>query len=205
MSDKSKKIVISLGTLVFILAVLIILILTGVIFKKECSKYPDTKQNNEIAKQKSTIDKSQIVKYYKNIIDDNNDEHHMYSIIDINNDDIPELFLYVGGVIGKSIIASTSIYTYDENKGNADNNYIVSIGSLNDRIDNDAIYYKMNDGSLLLVIGKQGYETVASYKLENDWLVRTTFTSRETNEYTTGDNKITFKPCTDTSLFSDYK
>ena len=62
MSDKSKKIVISLGTLVFLLVVLIILILTGVIFKKECSKYPDTKQNNEIAKQKSTIDKSQIVK-----------------------------------------------------------------------------------------------------------------------------------------------
>ena len=95
--------------------------------------------------------------------------------------------------------------TYDENKGDKLNDYIVNIGSISGRIDNDTTLYKMKDGSLLSVIGKMGYENKSYYKLENDWLVRTDFASKETNDYTVGDYEIQFKACTDLSLINNYK
>ena len=63
----------------------------------------------------------------------------------------------------------------------------------------------MNDGKLLSVIGKMGYEITSSYSLDNDWLVRTNYSSKYTDEYTIGDKEIIFKPCTDTSLLDEYK
>ena len=120
----------------------------------------------------------------------NSDSNHLYSVADINNDDIPELFIYVTGSIGNQIIAETSIYTYDENKGNESSNYIVGVGNISGRIDDNTILYKMNDGRLLSVYGHMGYESTTYYKLENDWLIRTDFSSKETEDYMKGDSEI---------------
>ena len=62
----------------------------------------------------------------------------------------------------------------------------------------------MNDGKLLSVYGHMGYESTTYYKLENDWLVRTDFSSKETEDYMTGDNEIKFSSCNDTSLIDNY-
>ena len=198
MRSKNKKIIFSLIIIILLLIVLIILMFTGVIGKKE-------KYSSEIIKQKSSIETSQIIKYYKSMIGDFEDARHEYSVVDINNDNIPELLIYTHGIVGNSIIANTNVYTYDENLGNDFDNYLVFVGTINGRLDKDTIFYKMNDGSLLSVSGNMGYEVVSSYSLKNDWLVRMSFSSKEVEEYTIGDTEITFKPCTDMSLLDDYK
>lgn len=198
MGSKNKKIILSLIIIILLLIVLISLSLTGVIGKKDiCQK--------KIIKQKSSVNNSQIIKYYKNMIMDYDDARHDYSVADINNDNIPELFIYTHGIIGNLIIAEVNIYTYDEAIGNEYDNFIVFVGTLNGRIDKDTVFYKMNDGKLLSVTGNMGYETTSYYRLENDWLIRTSTQSKETQEYMIGDNEIIFKPCTDTSLLDDYK
>ena len=197
-SSKNKKIIFGLMVIILLLIVLVIMLYTGVISKSgKCS--------NDIPKQKSSVETSQIIKYYKSMIGDFEKARHEYSVVDINNDNIPELLIYTHGIIGNSIIANTNIYTYDENLGNDDNNYIVFVGTINGRLDNDMILYKMNDGILLSVSGNMGYEVVSSYSLENDWIVRKSYSTKEVEEYTTGDKEITFKPCTDMSLLDDYK
>lgn len=198
MRSKNKKIIFSLIIIILLLIALIILMLTGVIGKKE-------KYSSEIIKQKSSIETFQIIKYYKSMIGDFEDARHEYSVVDINNDNIPELLIYTHGIIGNSIIANTNVYTYDENLGNDFDNYLVFVGTINGRLDKDTIFYKMNDGSLLSVSGNMGYEIVSSYSLVNDWIVRTNTQSKETEEYLIGDQEITFKPCTDASLLDDYK
>ena len=197
--SNNKCIIFSLMIVILFLVCLIILMFTGVIGKKEESC------DIEIKEQKSSVDVSQIIKYYKSMIADYEEARHEYSVIDINNDDIPELLIYTHGIIGKLIITELNVYTYDENLGNEDNNYIVFVGTLNGRLDKDTVFYKMNDGTLLSVTGNMGYEIISSYILENDWLVRTNITSRETMEYTIGDEEIIFKTCTDTSLLDEYK
>ncbi len=157
-------------------------------------------QNN----QKSTVTKKQILSYYKERIAMNNDNYHHYSIADINNDDIPELFIYVSGMVGNQIIADTSIYTYDENKGNQNSHYIVEIGSVNGKVGDNTILYTMNDGRLLVVYGHMGYESTTYFKLEDDWLIRTEFSSRETENYIKGDKEIKFVDCSDTSLIDKF-
>ena len=132
-------------------------------------------------------------------------DNHAYSVTDINDDGIPELLIYTGGAIGNSIISDTNVYTYDENLGNDYDNYIVFVGTIPGRIDKDAILYKMNDGTLLSVIGNMGYEKAAYYSLENDWLIRKSYSSKQVLEYMTGDKEIVFKPCTDRSLLDQYK
>ncbi len=195
MSNKSKRIIM---VIILLLIGLNVIMLVGIVGKKErCS--------NKIIKQKSSISQSQIIEYYKKMIADYDKEEHSYSVKDINNDGIPELFIYTGGVIGNLIIANTYVYTYDENKESEDTNYVIYIGTLHGRIDNDTIFYKMNDGSLLSIIGKQGYETVSSYVLENDWLVRDNIYSKEVSKYTTGDEEIIFNPCNDLSSLEQYK
>ena len=163
----------------------------------------NSNKNTTIVNQKSSVSKSQILSYYKERLSTNNE--NQYSVIDINNDNIPELFIYIKGTIGNQIIADTSIYTYDENKGDESNNYIVGIGSIIGRLDNNTILSKMNDGRLLAVFGHMGYETTTYYKLENDWLIRTEFSSRKTDNYKSGDVEINFKPCSDTSLIDNFK
>lgn len=195
---RSKKIIMFLVATIFLLIVIIVLMITGVIDKNENC-------NNEIVMPKSSVDKSQIIENYKKMVTDYANESHEYSVVDINDDNIPELFIYTTGVIDNSIIANTNVYTYDEAFGNEVDNYVVFIGTLNGRIDNDTIFYKMNDGKLLSVIGKMGYEITSSYSLDNDWLVRTNYSSKYTDEYTIGDKEIIFKPCTDTSLLDEYK
>ena len=198
-SSKSKKIIISLILIIIILLSLILLMFLGVIGKKEsCS-------SDEVIAQKSSVDNQQIIQYYKSMIGDFEEARHEYSVVDINNDNIPELLIYTHGIIGNSIIANTNIYTYDENLGNDDNNYIVFVGTINGRFDNDTILYKMNDGTLLSVSGNMGYEIVSSYSLENDWIIRKSYSTKEVEEYMTGDKEITFKPCTDMSLLDEYK
>ena len=195
MSNKNKKIIM---VIILLLIGLNVIMLVGIVGKKErCS--------NKIIKQKSSVSQSQIIEYYKKMIADYDKEEHSYSVKDINNDGIPELFIYTGGVIGNLIIANTYVYTYDENKESEDTNYVIYIGTLHGRIDNDTIFYKMNDGSLLSIIGKQGYETVSSYVLENDWLVRDNIYSKEVSKYTTGDEEIIFNPCNDLSSLEQYK
>lgn len=198
--------------IVIILSVLVVLTGTGVVsFKNnsnddvQISDDSNVSSNENDVKQKSLVSKSQILSYYKEKISDLSTSDNLYSVVDINDDDIPELFIYVTGVVGNQIIADTSIYTYDENKGNEDNNYIVFVGSVSGRIDNNTILYKMNDGKLLSVFGHMGYESIAYYELKNDWLVRTDFSSKETNDYMIGDTELQFVSCDDISLIDNYR
>ena len=213
---KSGNCVMTLLVVIIILSVLVILTGTGIVsFKDKSSDNVHVSENNHDdncessivsdVSQKSSVSKSQILSYYKDKISDLSVPDHLYSIVDINDDDIPELFIYVTGVIGNQIVANTSVYTYDENKGNVDNNYVVYVGSVNGRIDNNTILYKMNDGRLLSVFGHMGYENIAYYELKNDWLVRTDFSSKETNDYMIGDTEIEFVSCDDISLIDNYK
>lgn len=212
-NQKSGNGIIALLVLiVIILSVLVVLTGTGVVsFKNnsnddvQISDDSNVSSNENDVKQKSSVSKSQILSYYKEKISDLSTSDNLYSVVDINDDDIPELFIHVTGVVGNQIIADTSIYTYDENKGNEDNNYIVFVGSVSGRIDNNTILYKMNDGKLLSVFGHMGYESIAYYELKNDWLVRTEFSSKETNDYMTGDTEIQFVSCDDTSLIDNYR
>ena len=210
-SEKSCKGIISLLCIIIvILFVLVILIGTGVISFKSCQNEEQISENNNslnsnIVSQKSSVSKSQILSYYKEKISSFTDSNHQYAVEDINNDDIPELFIYVTGTLGNQIIADTSVYTYDENKGDESSDYVVYVGSISGRIDNNTILYRMNDGKLLSVFGHMGYEVITYFKLENDWLIRTDFSSRETADYISGDNEIQFKPCTDTSLIDSFK
>lgn len=207
-SQKSCKGIISvLCIIIAILLVLVVLIGTGIISFKSSEQQVSENNNslNTNVSQKSSVSKSQILSYYKEKISSFTDSNHQYSVVDINNDDIPELFIYVTGTIGNQIIADTSVYTYDENKGDELSDYVVYVGSISGRIDNNTILYKMNDGKLLSVFGHMGYEVTTYFKLENDWLIRTDFSSRETADYMSGDNEIQFKPCTDTSLIDNFK
>ena len=212
-NQKSGNGIIALLVLiVIILSVLVVLTGTGVVsFKNnsnddvQISDDSNVSSNENDVKQKSSVSKSQILSYYKEKISDLSTSDNLYSVVDINDDDIPELFIYVTGVVGNQIIADTSIYTYDENKGNEDNNYIVFVGSVSGRIDNNTILYKMNDGKLLSVFGHMGYESIAYYELKNDWLVRTDFSSKETNDYMIGDTELQFVSCDDTSLIDNYR
>lgn len=192
---KNKTIIVILSIVITILLLLLILLGVGVISFKYNENTPDTK-----AEQKVTVSKEEILKYYKSIMSDNADEHHKCSIIDINDDNIPELFIYTTGVIGNEIVAITNTFTYDENVGTKDNDYIVRSGILSGRIDDNTVFYKMNDGSLLSVFGHMGYEIVSSYKLENDWFNRTSISYKYVDKYMTGDNIIEFKSCSDESL-----
>lgn len=212
-NQKSGNGIIALLVLiVIILSVLVVLTGTGVVsFKNnsnddvQISDDSNVSLNENDVKQKSSVSKSQILSYYKEKISDLSTSDNLYSVVDINDDDIPELFIYVTGVVGNQIIADTSIYTYDENKGNEDNNYIVFVGSVSGRIDNNTILYKMNDGKLLSVFGHMGYESIAYYELKNDWLVRTDFSSKETNDYMIGDTELQFASCDDISLIDNYR
>ena len=211
MEKQSKGVIFILGVIIVILSVLVVLTGTGSLNFKDsenhnitvCEDNDDKSLSTNDVSQKSSISKSQILSYYKDKISDLSSDNQ-YSVMDINNDDIPELFIYVTGVIGNQIIADTSVYTYDENKGNEDNNYIVYVGSINGRIDNNTILYKMNDGKLLSVFGHMGYESIAYFELKNDWLVRTDFSSKETDDYMLGDTEIQFMPCDDTSLIDNF-
>ena len=207
----SNGIIVLLVLIVIILSTLVVLTGTGVVsFKNNSNDDVQISDDNNVSssenevKQKSSVSKSQILSYYREKLSDFSASDHLYSVVDINDDDIPELFIYVTGVVGNQIIADTSIYTYDENKGNEDNNYIVFVGNVNGRIDNNMILYKMNDGKLLSVFGHMGYESIAYYELKNDWLVRTDFSSKETNDYMTGDAELQFVSCDDTSLIDNY-
>lgn len=198
--------------IVIILSVLVVLNGTGVVIFKnnsnddvQISDDSNVSSNEKDVKQKSSVSKSRILSYYKEKISDLSTSDNLYSVVDINDDDIPELFIYVTGVVGNQIIADTSIYTYDENKGNEDNNYIVFVGSVSGRIDDNTILYKMNDGKLLSVFGHMGYESIAYYELKNDWLVRTDFSSKETNDYMIGDTELQFVSCDDISLIDNYR
>ena len=211
MEKQSKGVIFILGVIIVILSVLVVLTGTGSLNFKDsenhnitvCEDNDDKSLSTNDVSQKSSISKSQILSYYKDKISDLSSDNQ-YSVMDINNDDIPELFIYVTGVIGNQIIADTSVYTYDENKENEDNNYIVYVGSINGRIDNNTILYKMNDGKLLSVFGHMGYESIAYFELKNDWLVRTDFSSKETDDYMLGDTEIQFMPCDDTSLIDNF-
>ena len=173
------------------------------------TSFTDEQVNNvssssNVASQTSSVSKSQILSYYKERISAFSDSNHQYSVVDINNDDIPELFIYVTGFLGNQIIADTSVYTYDENKGDKSDNYVVGVGSVSGRLDTNTTLYKMNDGRLLSVYGHMGYECTTYFKLENDWLIRTEFSSKQTDNYMSGDTEIQFKPCTDTSLIDNF-
>lgn len=207
-SQKSCKGIISvLCIIIVILIALVVLISTGIISFKSNEQQVNENNNslNMNVSQKSSVSKSQILSYYKEKISSFTDSNHQYSVVDINNDDIPELFIYVIGTIGNQIIADTSVYTYDENKGDELSDYVLYVGNISGRIDNNTILYKMNDGKLLSVFGHMGYEITTYFKLENDWLIRTDFSSRETADYMLGDKEIQFKPCTDTSLIDNFK
>ena len=189
---KNKSIIVILSIVITILLIIVILLGIGII------DFKTTK--NTSYKGKSSVSKEEILKYYKSIMSDNTDEYHKCSIIDINDDDIPELFIYTTGVIGNEIVANINTFTYDENIGNKDNNYVVGTGILSGRIDNNTILYKMNDGSLLSVFGHMGYEVVSRFKLENAWFNRISISYKYVDKYMTGDNIIEFKSCSDESL-----
>lgn len=200
----SKGIMATLVIIIIILLVLVVLMGTGIInFQSTNNKQTNESNNNpNVVSQKSSVSKDKILSYYKDKL--SGFSNCKYSVADINNDDIPELFIYITGTIGNQIIADTSVYTYDENQGDESSNYIVGVGNITGRIDDNTILYKMNDGKLLSVFGHMGYEVTTYFKLENDWLVRTKFSSRETDKYASGDTEIKFKSCKDTSLIDNF-
>lgn len=215
---KNSPIVLALmGVAIVTLSVLCVLFATDVISFEEnntkCDTTPaqedishqDNNNNDSTTSQKSSVSKSQIIAYYKDSVSTIADKSRLYSIADINNDDIPELFVGIDGMIGSQIISEVSISSYDENKGSKDNNYLVGLGTIKGRYN---VFYKMNDGTLLVINGHMGYESSSHYKLENDWLVKTDFSSRQIGDgedYAKGDSEIVFKPLSDTSLFDNYK
>ena len=205
MEQKKSIGVILLILISVILLALVILLATGVTDFKHVNNEDDISSNSNVVTQKSSVTKMQILSYYKERVQAFTDDNHQYSVVDINNDDIPELLIYTTGVIGNEIVANVSVYTYDENRGNDYNNYIVSVGIISGRIDNNTILYKMNDGRLLSVYGHMGSENITYFKLENDWLIRTEFSSRQTDDYMNGDNEIQFKSCTDMSLIDNFE
>lgn len=162
----------------------------------------------EITSQKSSIPTTQILSYYEKKLSSFSD--NLYSITDINNDSIPELLIFTTGTIKNQIVAYTMIYTYDEEKGNETDNYIIYAGQIDGRIDNNTVLYKMNDSRLLSVYGHMGYEVTTYYKLVNDWIYRDEFSERKLddknkNDYATGDIEIEFKKTSDKSLIKNYK
>ena len=159
--------------------------------------------NSNVTNKKSSVSVSKVLELYRDMILNHTDS--LYSIFDINNDNIPELFIYTTGTIDNYIIADTKVYTYDEDKGDESNHYILYIGSVSGRIDTNTALYKMNDGQLLAVYGYMGYERTEYYTLENCWLIRNKFSFRETNDYLEGDVYINFVKCTDTALIDNYK
>ena len=157
--------------------------------------------------QKSSVSTEQILDYYSKRISNTD---NMYSIADINDDKIPELFVFTTGTYKNIILAETYVYTYDENIGDKSNNYIVFLGQISGRVDNNTVFYKMNDGRLLKVYGHMGYEETIYYRITNDWLVREESSSREIDsesgeDYISGDTAIEFKKISDKSLFKNYK
>ncbi len=89
-------------------------------------------------KQKSSVETSKILEYYKDRVavcaTDSSNTEYKYALVDINDDDIPELILYTGGFLGSTIIGEFSVYTYDENIGSASSHYIVSVGTIQGRL-----------------------------------------------------------------------
>ena len=209
--EKSNNILI---LLIIILLALVVLLATETIsvksiFKAELSSPVENDESTNSQKQKSSVETSKILEYYKErtglyAADSSNAEHY-YAIEDINNDGIPELFVYFGGFMENVVIGETSIYTYDENFGSASNHYIVSIGTIPGRLNINTLFYKMNDGNLLSVYAHSGHEETSTYKLKNNWLTRINHSTKETNDYTKGDKEIVFKQCYDTSLFDNYR
>ena len=95
-SQKSCKGIISvLCIIIVILLVLVVLISTGIISFKSNEQQVNENNNslNMNVSQKSSVSKSQILSYYKEKISSFTDSNHQYSVVDINNDDIPELFM----------------------------------------------------------------------------------------------------------------
>ena len=167
----------------------------GKIIDQNGKVYLDLLKNNE-----NTLDKkSQILSSYKEMLGWYNDSNHQYSIADINNDGIPELFIFVTGNLGNETIATTSVYTYDEKVED-----IVCAGSFYGRLDFNTILYKMNDGRLLSAYGYMGSETLTYYKLDNNKLTITDTVSKQTDDYYSGDIEIIFASCSDTSLIDKF-
>ena len=167
----------------------------------------NTTNNGNATTPKSSVSTEQILDYYSKRISNTD---NMYSIADINDDKIPELFVFTTGTYKNIILAETYVYTYDENIGDKSNNYIVFLGQISGRVDNNTVFYKMNDGRLLKVYGHMGYEETIYYRITNDWLVREESSSREIDsesgeDYISGDTAIEFKKISDKSLFKNYK
>ena len=179
-------------TALFFIGLIAVLTLLNVInFNKDVFK---------TSKWKKEVNKEEIISYYNDMLDLYKDNSHSYSIIDINNDDIPELLIYTTGIVGNEIIAETKVYTYDKEYGQKDSNYIIFSGVVLGRIDVDTVLYTMNDGTLLSVFGKMGSETATYYKLKDSLLTVIKTTSRLTEDYIKGDNEVIFKSCGELEL-----
>ena len=206
MSKTNNFITILLSIIVITLSSIIIY--DKIIMKKQEEKPTINIKQEETStstKQKTSVDTKQIITYYKNIISGYDNPDYLYSVIDINNDNIPELFVFTTGNIKNERIAYTNIYTYDENKGEKSNNYIVSCGTLIGRIDNSVVLYKTNNGRLLYFYNKMGTKYGEYYKLENDWLIRTKTDLNITENTITNSTEIDFKSINDSSIINNYQ
>ena len=206
MSKNNNFITILLSIIVITLSSIIIY--DKIIMKKQEEKPTINIKQEETStstKQKTSVDTKQIITYYKNIISGYDNPDYLYSVIDINNDNIPELFVFTTGNIKNERIAYTNIYTYDENKGEKSNNYIVSCGTLIGRIDNSVVLYKTNNGRLLYFYNKMGTKYGEYYKLENDWLIRTKTDLNITENTITNSTEIDFKSINDSSIINNYQ
>ena len=177
--------------------------------QEETTTTEPTKEEVPSSTNKSSVETSKILEYYKEKVGsataDSSNNEHQYAIADINNDKIPELFIYTGGFAGNTIIGEISVFTYDEKTGSASSHNIVSVGTIQGRLSINTILYKMNDGTLLSVYAHSGYQETSTYKLENNGLTRINHETKETNTYDKGDKEIAFVDVSDTSLFENYK
>jgi hypothetical protein len=128
-------------------------------------------------------------------------EQSYYGIVDINNDGIYELITKVGTCEADYVF---NFYTYDENLYS---DTAVKIGSISG---GNTVLYKMNDNTLMALYGHMGYESIAYYYIDNDWLIRNpnNMSSREINadeDYTTGDQLIELVEASNSTLLNKYR
>lgn len=161
--------------------------------------------NKEIYKQIMTISLSKLMDVYRERVQyfASSPIETNYGIVDINNDNIPELIIKRGSSEAEY---ECYFYTYDENEKFSDyEDHIVSVGSISC---GHTSLYKMNDNTLLMLYAHMGYEETTYFKLENNWLIRTSYNSRvlsDDESYKSGDQSIKLVSSNDDSEFNKYK
>lgn len=161
----------------------------------------------EVYEQAKNISNSELMTLYANMVS----RSTIYTIADINKDDIPELIVSHDGA--ENATKEYTVYTYDENNTTT-NDYqkLVNAGTFSNT---DGMVYLLEDGTLLSFSGIQCVETQDYYNMYKGNLVRNPEMGGTKNlgdgrdcEYSKAPEdatELTFKPSSDHSLLDNYK